>query len=1427
MTLGTYLLLLLLTNIPSVQQWTAARVARVLSDELQTQVSMSNVRLGLFNRVVVDDVLLCDLSGRPMLTAARVGANIDLFELMEGRIRISSVQLYGYDIRLRREAPDQPYNFQFVIDHFASADTAASPPIDLAVRSIIVRRGTLRHDLMWQPAVPGFDAAHLLLRNLSMKASLNLLTPDSISLDVSRLSFLEARSRFALRDLDLSLEATPTHCRVTDLVVQLPASRLAMAELRAAYTMPDTALTLAQWLPQVSAEADLDVRLTPADLAPFVPVLGRHTEALTLAARARLADARLTLSDVAVRAPGLHLDASGSVRLVPELAAAADVQRLSVSGATLADILATFGTPEAGGLVVPQLAATLARLGDVELRAEGSYSPSLAEAKAEVLTDVGAVTLDATLAGGDALRAHVETADVRLAALADSAAAVGIDHVSLVADVEGSLGRRELRGHAELADLGLGNHVIGHARLDGAVSPTHLGATLAVVDDEVAFNLIADLRCDQGLSLAPERITATQGSVILHDLRLALGERRLRLNDLTLHSYLDSAGQHMELMGDFIDAHADGRFTPQSLAATTRQLLHRALPTLVTPPTAAADTTSTDDFAFIVQLWNTDPLLALTDVDLRLPQPGTVKGRVRGADGTMELEADFAHVSYGSEHLTDVRLRAQEQADSIALALSMMRQMDEGPVSLTLDCGAAADRLRATVGWDTGRTPTLHGRLAAETTFRRGDGGGLEAHISVLPTEVNISDTIWHVRPAIVNIHDGAAAVIGFEVAAEGRHLRIDGRAGPSPTDTLFASLRDIELQYVFNLIDFHDVELAGLASGTVAAHDLFTAPVVDADLRVPDVHLNYGSLGNLHVVGGFGRRGTTTIDLDGYLDDPRTHLVTRVNALITPGHGPGNGIDLNVFANRTNIYFINFFTEGILDELQGQATGYARLFGPFGQLNLEGDVCLDTAAVSIATLGTRYTIVGDSIHLRPGRIFFDGVRARDRHYATDRRDHYALVGGEVRHTHFDDIAYDFRIEAHDCLGYDLRDFGEQTFYGTVFADGNVHVYGHRGRLNCDISAHPTAGTTFTYNASSPDAITDNAFITYTTPAAATPAATAEAATPEADAAAPDMRLTFDLDIGQEAEMRLLMDARSDDYITLRGDGRLRANFYNKGAFQMYGTYRVDRGTYRLSLQDVIRKDFQFEQGSTITFGGQPMKGDLRLRALYTVPSVSLNDLAVGSNFSNSTVRVNCIMNITGQAEHPQISFDFDIPNVNDDEKQMVRSLIATDEDRNLQVIYLLGIGRFYTYGLDAAQNQASTAVNSLLSTTLSGQLNNLLTTAIGGAASNWNFGTNLSTGNMGWSSVDVEGMLSGRLLNNRLLINGTFGYRDTPVANTNFIGDFDVQWLLKPSGNVRLKAYSETNDRYFTKSALTTQGVGIQLRKDFNTLRDLFRRRR
>lgn len=281
----------------------------------------------------------------------------------------------------------------------------------------------------------------------------------------------------------------------------------------------------------------------------------------------------------------------------------------------------------------------------------------------------------------------------------------------------------------------------------------------------------------------------------------------------------------------------------------------------------------------------------------------------------------------------------------------------------------------------------------------------------------------------------------------------------------------------------------------------------------------------------------------------------------------------------------------------------------------------------------------------------------------------------------------------------------------------------------------------------------------------------------------------------------------------------------------MFGTYVVDRGQYNLSLQNVIRKSLVLKSGSSITFGGNPLDADLDLRTLYTVNGVPLSDLNYTSGFNNKSVRADCLLNIGGKTRAPQVTFDLDLHNISSDEKQMVRQLISTQEDMSRQVIALLGVGRFLTANnLGAATSaegtssqQSADAMRSFLSTTLTSQLNSAISSALG-SQSRWSFGTNFMPGTQGWNNMEVDGLLQGRLLNDRLLINGNFGYRDNPTYTSNFVGDFDIRYLLTPRGNISLRAYSETNDRYFTKSTLTTQGIGITLQRDFTNFRTLFR---
>lgn len=1442
--------LILFTTLPASQRWLAGKVAGMLSDELGTDVHIGRAQIGLFNRVVLDDVLLLDQQQDTLLAATRLSVKMSLPALAEQKVRISAAQLFGFDIRLRRPSPEAPYNFQFLVDHFASEDTT-STPLDLVLSQVIMRRGRLSHDILSEPVSEQLSPAHLLLEDINLRFSIGTLTNDFISLGINNLSFTESRSGLTLHNLRTDLRATfpagdDATLDVRDFQLLLPSSSISIPRAEAVLCRPAPSDSTS--FPLSHLKAGIQGQLTPSDLAALLPALAPFGEAVSFSTEGVFADRQLTLENLSAEITNLLDLQADLVAGMPITTADApfrlsgDLNRLQIKSALTQRVLSLLTD---SGLVTPALAQTLGRLGDLQLTGNGSYSKALVQGEFELLCGIGKASVEGTFTHGDRFHLHLETEDLRLAQLVDEDAAMPLDHLTLQSDLQGSLRQSMLRGNLSSQHLHFQSEELDALQATFDLSPHLVNSHVELTDDHYSVRLRADLTSAQPLSLNLNALEHLSGQVSLSDLSIHDGQTDYHLDLLDLALENDpNIGHRVHVHGDFIDAQASGRFSYLTLGSSIQTALHRVLPSLIAAP-GSGTSRSTDALDFKLTLRDSDPLFSLADLDLHLPEPAYIEGSFFGTDERLTLKADCPHVLYGSQDLRAVSLIAQELSDSLDLFLSMQRMMETGPLDVSVMSHGAADQLTSVVTWDDHNLPVQRGELSTRTLFRRDEQHQLGADITFLPTQIIVADTVWNVHPAQVSVSDGVADVHHFQISQLGRHLQVDGRISPHPEDTLYADLRHINLEYVFGIIDFHDVEFAGLATGKVKVHNFGGIPEVDAMLSVDDFTLNGGLLGHLSLDGGFGRKDDRAIDIDGLIREPQRGQLSHVVGIIKPGREPGRGIDLHVFADYINTYFINFFTEGIFTDLQGRATGYAHLFGPFGQLDLEGDLALDTLSVGIDVLNTRYHLHGgDSVHLRPGSIAFNNIRLYDSHHHSDNRAHEGILNGSVRFQHFKNMSYDFDIEAHDLLGYDFREFGNNSFYGTAFANGNVRLRGEPGRLDVDIQCAPTAGTVFTYNVSTPDATTDNTFINFKRP---TPAPSRQGGQELRDvsliqAGSPlslvggdgdesdddeltDMRINFDLNITPEAQLRLLMDPRSEDYITLYGGGSIRATYYNKGTFQMYGTYRVDHGSYRLSLQDIIHKEFQFEQGSTLVFGGNPMKGDLNLRAIYTVPSVSLNDLAAGSNFSASSVRVNCIMRISGQAEQPQISFDFDIPNVNEDEKQMVRSLISTEEERNLQVIYLLGIGRFYTYGLAADENQTNSAMQSLLSSTLSGQLNDILSNAIG--SKDWNFGTNFSTGQLGWQDMDVEGSLSGRLLNNRLLINGTFGYRDTPVANTNFIGDFDVRWLLTPSGTVSLKAYSETNDRYFTKSALTTQGIGIQLKKDFTSLRELFRRRR
>ena len=623
-------------------------------------------------------------------------------------------------------------------------------------------------------------------------------------------------------------------------------------------------------------------------------------------------------------------------------------------------------------------------------------------------------------------------------------------------------------------------------------------------------------------------------------------------------------------------------------------------------------------------------------------------------------------------------------------------------------------------------------------------------------------------------------------------------------------NLKDIDVNYILELVNFDAVKFSGLATGNAVAKGLFGKQLQGyADLTVNEFKFEHGRMGVLDAHVNWNTE-KEQIDIHAIADDGKDAM-TYIDGYVSPTH---DYIDLDIKAAGTHIDFMHSFTKSFISKVEGHADGAVRLYGPLSLINLTGELVVNGEA-HVKPVGCTYQLRNDTIRMMPNEIEF--VRCP----IYDIRDHQGIVTGGIHHNYLTHLTYDLYIHAEDLLAYDFPDFGEDTFYGTVYGTGDVAIHGRSGETVIDLDVTPQRNSFLVYNVDQ-YAVSNQEFIHW---GIKEKTLSQKMLTPVVEERS-DMRINFLVNCTPDATLRLLMDSHTGDYITLHGNGVLRATWFNKGGFNMFGTYQVTDGTYNITIQNVIKKDFTFQEGGTIVFGGDPYDANLNLQAQHIVNGVSLSDLNVGKSFSN-TVRVNCLMNITGQPNQPIVEFDLDMPTVNADEKQMVRSLINSQDEMNQQVLYLLAIGRFYPQGANNAesnsqQSQTSLAMQSLLSGTLSGQINNLLKSVI--KSNDWSFGANISTGDEGWNNAEYEGLISGRLFNNRLLINGQFGYRDkATTATPSFIGDFDIRYLLFPNGNLALKVYNQTNDRYFTKSSLNTQGIGLIMKKDFNGWRDLF----
>ena len=1437
-------------------------VAEELSDLLNTRVTIGRINIGLLNRIIIDDVLLDDQDEQEMLKVTRLSAKFDIMPFFKGKISISSVQLFGFNINLQKKTPDSPPNFKFVLDAFASNDTVKKDnSLDLRINSILIRRGRMAYHVLSEEETPGkFNAKHVQLQNIIANISLKALSKDSINLGIKRLSLDEKVSGFSLKKMSLKLVANSRQTSIDNFAIELPETSLKLDTIHLIY---DSLKAFDRFTEQVRFSfRTLPSQITLKDISPFLPALSHFKEPISLDMEVKGTVNQLTCSHLEITADNRQFRLKGDVAL-QDLSHPQDAY---VFG-TLSELTAT--TRGVGFLVrnlshdyngVPPV---LERLGNVSFRGEVSGYFTDIVTYGQLHTDLGGVNMDLKLSsdkskGLFAYSGAVKTTDYKLGKLL---ANEQLGEITFNLDVHGRhvtdrLPVVELKGL--IASVDYSRYRYENITLDGEYKQGGFNGKVALDDPNGSIYLNGDVNVSSRIptfnfqaiinKLRPHDLNLTSkypdtefslklranftggsvdemiGEINVDSLEFMSPEKQYFMNNMNIRASKQNNENQLRLTSEFLTASVEGKFQYHTSAASILNIMRKYVPSLILPPKKPIETHN--NFQFDIHIYNTDILSTIFDIPLTVYTHSTLKGYFNDPLQRLRVEGYFPRLQYKNNFIESGMILCENPSNHIRARVRLTNLKKKGAVNLSLDAQAKDDNISTTLNWGNSAAVTYSGQLAAVAKFLRTEGEKplLKAMVEVKPTDIILNDTLWQIHPSQVVVDSGKVDVNNFYFSHQDRYVRINGRLSDNPQDSVKVDLKDINMGYVFDIASISDdVNFEGDATGTAYASGVFKKPVMNTRLFIKNFSLNQGRLGDLNIYGEWDNENRG-IRLDASIKDIST-TPSRVTGIIHPLK-PESGLDLNIEANELNLKFLEHYMKSIANDIKGRATGKVHFYGKFKGLNLDGAVMTD-ASMNFDILNTHFAIK-DTILLAPTGLTFNNI------HISDMEGHSGRMNGYLHFQHFKNLNYRFEIQANNMLVMNTKESTDMPFYGTVYGTGNALLTGNAIQgLDVNVAMTTNRNSIFTYINGSVASATSNQFIKFVDK---TPRRTIQDSIQiisyyeqlqqkrqEAEEEQKtDIRLNILVDATPDATMKIIMDPVAGDYISGKGTGNIRTEFYNKGDVKMFGSYQINQGVYKFSLQEVIRKDFVIKNGSTITFNGAPLDANLDIQASYTVNSASLNDLIPEESSSiiqQPNVKVNCIMNLSGILVRPTIKLGIELPNERDEVQTLVRNYISTEEQMNMQILYLLGIGKFYTE--DARNNQNSNVMSSVLSSTLSGQLNNALSQVF--ETNNWNIGTNLSTGDKGWTDMEVEGILSGQLLNNRLLINGNFGYRDNPMANTNFVGDFEAEWLINRSGDIRLKAYNETNDRYYTKTNLTTQGVGIMYKKDFNKWSDLF----
>ena len=898
------------------------------------------------------------------------------------------------------------------------------------------------------------------------------------------------------------------------------------------------------------------------------------------------------------------------------------------------------------------------------------------------------------------------------------------------------------------------------------------------------------------------------GKISIDDIMLANGMGTNNIGDINLN-FLNKGNIHeISLKSGFLDGKFKGSSpVPQFIKDIVNISLKKELPAVFEDPQY---TWKNDSYDLRFDFKNSTSLMNFIMPGMYIDENTSLRASV-SQTGDMTASLKSKRIALERQFVKDFELSISNTGGQLS-GSATCDSLRISTISLNndrIEIIANDNHIGARYEYDNMSDPENRGEFVVTGEVSR-DEEGPEMNLTISPSALYVNSKEWNIHESGFRFKGKEINVDGFEMTSGDQSLKLSGATSTERNETLQLDLERFDISIVNALLG-KDLGIRGAATGNIQ----LTSPIGDnsfsGNILCDSTFIAGEALGELDIIGLWNDE-FERYDLK-LMNRINGHSSIDVSAKLSP---KSKMLDAVASLENLNPSYAAPLVENIFSEIGGSVSGDIMISGPLDDLTISSEgTRLDNAVLRVAYTNVPYFVNGD-FHIDETGVFFDDISIRDRRNGT------GSVSGSIDWDKFRNIRFNTKIKVNEIEGINVTEDMADAFYGNVSATGNVSLTGPANSIYLNVDAVTANAGQIHIPVSGVAASSGNTNLlkfkepvkeVYTDPYVAM---MKQIESKEAERN--EFNVNLRINASQDVEAFVEIDKATGNVLSGRGNGLVELEI-GEDLFNIKGEYTLTGGNYRFAALGLVSKDFQIQQDSKITFGGDILESALDITAEYATKA-SLGTLLADSTSVGNRRDVICELKITDKLKNPRLGFNIEIPDLDPMIKSRVESALSTEDKVQKQFLSLLVTNNFLPEEQSGIVNNSSAIVTEAIAN----QLNNIfqkLDIPV-------DLGLKYQSNDRGTDIFDVA--VSTQLFNNRVVVNGNIGNKQTGTsAQTDVVGDLDIEIKIDRSGSLRLNIFSHSADQY-TNYLDNSQrnGVGLTYQTEFNNLgqfiRNIFR---